>query len=120
MSIEDFKKFGKMCADDEAVRAKAKEIGMEDLNGIIAYGKELGLEFSIQDITKLAEQEGVLEAELSEEQLEQVAGGVFTTTVAGVGAAAMAVVGAGAGVVGAVGAGGIAAGTVATSATRGW
>jgi predicted ribosomally synthesized peptide with nif11-like leader len=109
MSIEDFKKFGQMCADDETVRAKAKDIGMEDIDGLIAYGKTLGLEFTLADLRQLAEEAGLMEEELSEEQLEQVAGGVFSATVAVV----AGVVSAGAAVAGV----GVAA---ATAGTRGW
>jgi predicted ribosomally synthesized peptide with nif11-like leader len=116
MSIEDFKKFGQMCADDEVVRAKAKDIGLEDIDGLAAYGRELGLKFTVNDLKQMAEEAGLMEEELSEDQLEKVAGGVATGTVAAV----CAVVGAGAGVVsaGAAVAGvGIAA---ATAGTRGW
>ena len=120
MSVENFKKFGQMCAENEEVRIKAKEIGISNLDGLMAYSKELGLEFSIDDMKNLADESGIVVDELSEEQLEQVAGGVFTTTVSGVAAAVGAVVGASAAVAGAGVAGGIAAGTVATSASRGW
>ena len=50
MSAETIKQFGQRIAEDEEVRAKAKEIGMTDLDGQTAYAKTLGLEFSIEDM----------------------------------------------------------------------
>jgi hypothetical protein len=35
-----------MCTEDEKVRAGAEEIGLQDIDGQIAYAKSLGLEFS--------------------------------------------------------------------------
>jgi predicted ribosomally synthesized peptide with nif11-like leader len=76
MSVENLKKYGKMCAEDEKVRARAKEIGLKDIDGQIAYGKSLGLEFSKEDMEALAKEAGVEgKAELSEEDLKKVAGG---------------------------------------------
>ena len=58
-----------------------KEIGLDNVDGWITYSKnELGLEFSKEDMQALAEEVGPMD-ELSEEQLEQVAGGVVTSTV---------------------------------------
>ena len=92
MSVENFKKFGKMCAENEDIRKKAKEIGIGNLDGVVAYGKELGLDFSMDDIKALGDEVGVTGQELSEEELEKVAGGFVTTTAAvvagGVGSAA--------------------------------
>ncbi len=83
MSVEDLKKYGQMCAENEEVRDKAKEIGMEDVEGQIAHAKSLGLTFSQSDLEALAQEAGVGQSdELSEEDLEKVAGGVVTTTVA--------------------------------------
>jgi predicted ribosomally synthesized peptide with nif11-like leader len=81
MSVQNLKKYGKMCAEDEKVRAKAKEIGMQDMDGQIAYGKSLGLEFSKEDFEALAKEAGLEKKdELSEEDLKKVAGGFITTT----------------------------------------
>ena len=97
MSVENFKKFGQLCAEDPAIREKVKEIGIENVDGWIAYSKdELGLEFTREDMQTLAGEVGPTD-ELSEEQLEQVAGGVVTSTVgvvAGVVSASAAIVGA--------------------------
>jgi predicted ribosomally synthesized peptide with nif11-like leader len=92
MSVEDFKKFGQMCTENEDVRKKAKKIIMENHEGLIPYGKELGFDFTADDIKTLEEEAGVTDQELSEEQLEKVAGGFVTTTAAvvagGIGSAA--------------------------------
>ncbi len=80
MSVADFKKYGQLIAERSDVRAQAKAIGMNDLAGQIAYAKTLGLEFSAADMTELAKQAGASSNELSEAQLEQVAGGTSTIT----------------------------------------
>jgi predicted ribosomally synthesized peptide with nif11-like leader len=81
VSIENLKKYGQLCVKDEKVHARAKEIGIQDLNGQIAYGKSLGLEFSREDFEALAKEAEIDgKAELSEEDLKKVAGGVVTST----------------------------------------
>jgi predicted ribosomally synthesized peptide with nif11-like leader len=83
VSVENLKKYGKLCEEDEKVRAKAKEIGLQDMDGQIAYAKSLGLEFSKEDIEALAKEAGLdKKDELSGEDLEKVAGGFTTSTVA--------------------------------------
>ena len=80
-----FKKFGQMIAEDPKVRQRAKEIGLANLDNQIAYAKELGLEFNKHDLQALADETGITKGELSEEQLEQIAGGCVTLTAAVVG-----------------------------------
>jgi predicted ribosomally synthesized peptide with nif11-like leader len=81
MSLENLKKYGQMCAEDEKVRARAKEIGLQDIDGQIAYGKSLGVEFSKEDFAAMAKEAGIENKdELSEEDLKKVAGGVFALT----------------------------------------
>jgi predicted ribosomally synthesized peptide with nif11-like leader len=81
MSVENLKKYGKLCTEDEKVRARAKEIGLQDVDGQIAYGKSLGLEFSREDLEALSKEVGIeKKEELAEEDLKKVAGGVITTT----------------------------------------
>ena len=81
MSVENLKKYGKLCAEDEKARNKAKEIGLQDLEGHIAYGKTLGLEFTKEDFEALAKEAGLdkkdkmSKEDLSEEELKKVAGG---------------------------------------------
>jgi predicted ribosomally synthesized peptide with nif11-like leader len=83
VSVENLKKYGELCAKDMEVRKKAKEIGIEDLDGHIAHAKSLGLEISREDFAALAKEAG-LEGrnELSEEELKKVAGGAVLTTAA--------------------------------------
>jgi predicted ribosomally synthesized peptide with nif11-like leader len=96
MSVENLKKYGKMCEDDEKIRAKAKEIGLQDLDGQIAYGKSLGLDFSKEDFEALAKEAGLEKKdELSEEDLKKVAGG-FVAVTAGIALLVSAVVAGGA------------------------
>jgi predicted ribosomally synthesized peptide with nif11-like leader len=81
MSVENLKKYGKMCSEDENVRAKAKEIGLQDIDGQIAHAKTLGLEFSKEDFEALAKEAGLEKKdELNEEELKKVAGGLATLT----------------------------------------
>ena len=75
------------------MRQRAKEIGLANLDNQIAYAKELGLEFNKDDLQALADEAGLTKGELNEEQLEQIAGGCATATVALVGMAAGVVVG---------------------------
>jgi predicted ribosomally synthesized peptide with nif11-like leader len=83
MSVENLKKYGQMCEEKEDVRKKAKEIGLQNLDGQIAYAKTLGLEFSKADVEALAKEAGIAgKEELSEDDLKKVAGGVVTTTAA--------------------------------------
>ncbi len=111
MSVEDFKKYGQMIAQDEKVRAKAKEIGIENVAGQIQYAKTLGLQFTQDDLAKAVRETGASSKELSEEQLEQVAGGAITST---------AVVGAVIGCVGAGVAGAALAVQVGSESSRNW
>jgi lactobin A/cerein 7B family class IIb bacteriocin len=102
VSVENLKKYGKLCEEKEDVRKKAKEIGLQDLDGQIAYGKSLGMEFSKEDFAVLAKEAGVEKKdELSEEDLKKVAGGFATTTLLVGAAVASAVVGGAAGAAGA-------------------
>jgi lactobin A/cerein 7B family class IIb bacteriocin len=83
VSVENLKQYGKLCAENEEVRKKAKEIGLMDMNGQIAHAKSLGLEICREDFEALAKEAGLDEQnELSEEELKKVAGGCATTTTA--------------------------------------
>jgi predicted ribosomally synthesized peptide with nif11-like leader len=83
MSVESLKKYGKLCSENEEVRKKAKEIGVNNLDGQAAYAKSLGLEFSKEDFAVLAQEAGLDgKNEISDEDLKKVAGGFGTTTAA--------------------------------------
>ena len=92
MSIEDLKGYSKRVQEDPEVKVEAKKLGISDLAGQIDYAKGLGYSFSMEDIQELAKEVAPAEGELSEEDLESVAGGFITVS------AAAAVVGAGAAV----------------------
>ena len=84
MSINNLKKFGKLCAEDETIRARVKEIGINNPEELIAYaGEELNLYFTHDDMTALAKEEGSSQKELSEEDLEKIAGGSWSVTADG-------------------------------------
>ena len=85
MSVQDLKKFGQLCVENETVRARAKAIGLNDMPGQIAYAKELGFDFNLADLQALAQEAGVSKNQLSEAELEQVAGGFLTATAVVVG-----------------------------------
>jgi bacteriocin-like protein len=81
VSIENLKKYGQLCEENDEVRKKAKEIGLRDIEGHIAHGHSLGLEFSKEDFEALAQEAGLDgKKELSEEELKKVAGGAVTLT----------------------------------------
>jgi predicted ribosomally synthesized peptide with nif11-like leader len=101
MSVVDLKEYGKRAASDPAVRAKAKEIGLQNIQAQADYAKTLGLNFTPADMKELAK-EVAPTGELSEEQLSSVAGGIVSATAM----AAAAVVGTA-----------VAVGTAATAVT---
>ena len=81
MSLDNLKEFGRLCKEDDAVKAKVKEIGVNNTDELIAYaGKELNLDFSLDDMKTLAKETGSSNEELNEEDLEKIAGGVWTVT----------------------------------------
>ena len=107
MSQEAVKEFLKKVGEDEELTEKVKEAGT-DVNELIRLGKECGCEFTPEDM-KLAHEEHTKRGEeLSDEDLEKVAGGFVTSVAAAVAAgaasAAAALVGAGAAVATAAGA----------------
>lgn len=89
MSIEDLKKLEKKITESALVRNRVKKIG-PNWEGIAAYGNELGLELNEEDFQAFADEAGIAENELTEEQLETVAGVVINITVVAAGAAAVA------------------------------
>jgi predicted ribosomally synthesized peptide with nif11-like leader len=107
MSIENLKEYARRCAADPDLRDKAKSIGATNVPGQIEHAESMGLHWTASDLVEF-QKEMQAEGELSEEDLEQVAGGLVTTTAALVGSA----------VVGAA-AGAVAAGAAVTSTTSG-
>ncbi|MBL4701099.1 MAG: class IIb bacteriocin, lactobin A/cerein 7B family [Phycisphaeraceae bacterium] len=104
MSVEDLKAYGKLCTANKEVMAAAKEAGLDNIDGQIEVASKNGLTFTQADLDALSKEVGAGSSELSEDDLENVAGGFVT-------ALAAAVVGAAAGVV--------SAGSAVTSTTQG-
>ena len=118
MSVENLKEYARRCAVDPELRTAAKDIGMGNMDEHIRHAESMGLDWDRSDLVEFQKEvtgtEGGL-ADLSEEELDQVAGGGVTTTAAvAVGVAAGAAAGAAVG--GAVGA---AVGGGAAAAGRG-
>jgi predicted ribosomally synthesized peptide with nif11-like leader len=81
MSLDSFKAFSQKVLEDQELKKKAKETGINNIEGIIALAKENGFEISKDDF-EAAAKEFESKEELSDEDLEQVAGGVVTASVA--------------------------------------
>jgi len=114
MSIEHLQEYARRCAVDPELRARAEAIGFSDGDAHMQHAESMGLEFSVEDMIRFRDElvsaEGEV-VELSEEDLEKIAGG-------GVSVTAALVVG---GVIGGVAATGATAAGVATAvAGRGW
>ncbi len=121
MSVEDLKEYARRCATEPELRAAARELGASDIEGHVRHAAGLGLDWTMDDMAAFRKE--VLDAEgdfdsLSEEELEQVAGGAVSTTVAIV-AGILATVAGGA-VVGAAAGGAVVGGTVAATGGSGW
>jgi len=83
MSLENLKEYARRCAEEPELRARAREIGTTDMDGHMRHADGLGLAWTMDDMMALRDEmtdsDGNL-SELSEEDLEQVAGGVVTAT----------------------------------------
>lgn len=119
MSVENLKEYALRCARDPEMLKAAKEIGMQDLEEHMNRSKSIGLEWDQADwasfrdeVIDLKSKSGLDGVEdLSEEDLEMVAGGLFSVTIV-----SSLIVGASVGAaVGGVAAGAAIAGTAATS-----
>lgn len=96
MSTAAFKEFAVKVMEDEELKAKAKEIGMENVDGIIALAKENGYDVSMDDLIEMAKELQPQE-ELSDDDLDKVAGGfieLVTLSILAVSAAIAVVTGA--------------------------
>ena len=102
MSLENLKEYARRCAEEPELRARAKALGVSDVEGHMQEAGSLGLHWTMDDMValrkELVDAEGELE-DLSEDELEQIAGGAVSVTALVVGAAiAAGVAGAGVGV----------------------
>ena len=91
MSLDALKDFGKKVMEDADLKAKAKKVGIENVDGIIDLARENGFDISKEDF-EAAAKEAQSSDELNEDDLEKIAGGFVTSTAAAVVAAASAVV----------------------------
>ncbi len=124
MSVENLKEYAKRCANDPQTLQAAKEFGIHDIEKHIGLSESLGLKWDMDDWSKFQhevtenltnEEMEVDMEELNEEELELVAGGLFSVTIVSALAAGAAV----GGVVGAA-AGAGAAGGAAAAGDGGW
>jgi len=83
MSIENVESFFKKIGGDQSLAEKVKEAGT-DLSAFIKLGKENGCDFTGEDLKDYNEKAGIkVEEELSDDQLEKVAGGIGLPTIPG-------------------------------------
>lgn len=108
MSVESLKAFGNKITEDEELKKKAQDRGLENVDEMVALAQENGFDVTREDYKQLAEELKSSE-ELTDDDLEKVAGGFATAVAVGV------AVGAAAG--GALVAGGAVA---AANAGKGW
>ena len=91
MSSSDVKAFLMKVNSDPALVAKAKAIGTTDYEKILVFAKELGFSFSEQELMDQLSDSIGESSELSENDLDSVAGGTVSTTAAAVVGAAVGV-----------------------------
>lgn len=122
MSLLNLKEYARRCGSDPELRENAKAIGIENIDEHIRVAADMGLDWTWSDLKAFQKELGDAQEgleDLSEEELEQVAGGAFSVTLVTslvVGAAVGAAVG-GAAAGASVGA---ATGTASASAGGGW
>ena len=119
MSVEHLKEYVRRCATEPELREQAKALGVADLEQHIRHSASLGLAWSADDMTAFRKE--MIDAEdglddLTEEELEQVAGGVVSVTL---GVSLAVGVGVGAGVATTATAVGTVAGVGAATAAAG-
>ena len=117
MSIENLKEYARRCAAEPELRDSARALGASDIGSHIEHAANLGLDWTEDDMVAFRKE--VLDAEgdfdsLSEEELEQIAGGAAL-----VGIAIAAAVAAATGAVVAGGVAGTTAGGVSSAAGHG-
>ena len=80
MSAESLKAFFAKVHSDPALTAKAKEIGTSDFKKTEAFAKELGFDITDDDLINYVKETSAL----SDDDLDNVAGGIVTCLAAGV------------------------------------
>ncbi len=89
MSKKGLKEFMEYLKSNEEASNKLKEMG-SDVNKMISFGKEHGYEFGVEDLQNLQAELAKSDVEFSDEDLEKVAGGIVTTSAVAAGAAVVA------------------------------
>lgn len=74
MSVKNLKAFGVKVVEDKELNRKAKETGLNNIEGMIALAKEYGYDISMQDFLDIAKDMESTE-ELNDDELEKVSGG---------------------------------------------
>jgi predicted ribosomally synthesized peptide with nif11-like leader len=90
MSVANLKAFGMKVVEDKELNRKAKETGLNNIEGMIALAKEYGYDISVQDFMDIAKEMESTD-ELSDEELEKVSGGTTVVAAAACVSAAAAV-----------------------------
>ena len=78
MSLEHLTAYARRCATEDAVGKRARAIGLTDLDAQMRYARTLGLEWTLHDMVKFRNQVFGADTDLeevSEEELEMIAGG---------------------------------------------
>lgn len=75
MSMEDLMKFMTRVQEDESVSRKIKEIAIHDLQGLVIFGNELGLFFTVEELEEAQKNALRTRQELSEEDLDAASAG---------------------------------------------
>ena len=106
MSLENLKEYARRCATEPELRAVARELGASDLEGHIRQAAGLGLDWTMDDMNAFRKE--VFDAEdgfdgLTDEELEEIAGGAVSATAVAIVVGSAAIVAVGVGAVAAVG-----------------
>ena len=83
MSVENLKEYARRCAGEPELGRQAREIGIENIDEHIRVAADMDLDWSWSDLKAFRNEMIGLEddvEDLSEEELEQVAGGAFSVT----------------------------------------
>ena len=77
MSTSQAVEFIKRVESDQSVQAKVKTLSPTDPVGLVMLGRELGFDFCVAEFKAAAESMGRFAGEMSDEELERVAGGTI-------------------------------------------
>lgn len=86
MSVENLKEYARRCATEPELLATARTIGMMDIEEHVRHAGSLGLDWTRDDLVAFRKELTGDElddlADLTEEELQRVAGGAVTVTLA--------------------------------------